>query len=61
MSTLTELGAFEKMERPFYFRASKELIYELDALSKQTGTNKSELIRRGVKEVINNYNATAIK
>lgn len=56
MTTMQELGILQINDFFYSFRLPKDLMYELDALSKHENISKSELIRRGIHKVMQEYN-----
>ncbi len=56
MATMQELGALEINDFFYSFRLPKDLMLELDGLSKHENISKSELIRRGIGKMFDEYN-----
>lgn len=56
MVTVQELGLLEINDFFYSFRLPKDLMQELHDLSQHVGVNKSELIRRGIQKMFEEYN-----
>lgn len=56
MVTVTQLNLIEQNSEVVVFRAPASLVSCLEDLSKKSNTTKSELIRRGISRIINDYN-----